>query len=373
MTNAKKTLIFISKDPIMTAAFIAAAVSTFFIRPSLDYVAYIDGHVLSLLLSMMLVVAGFQKVGIFDIIVNQLLRFVKDVRTLAFVLIGICFFSSMLITNDVALITFVPLSIILLTQTHQHHLLIPIIVMQTIAANLGSMFTPLGNPQNLYLFSISNMTIFSFLEIMFLPTLLSFLLITAVIFLIKPTSIQYVHTQMSIKKDEVETLFWLIMFAFCLLAVLKIMPYTWVLGIIIIGVILIDRQILFNVDYGLLMTFIFLFIFIGNLKAIPQISSALGTLVGGHEIAVGILLSQVLSNVPAAMLLSKFTLNYSDLLIGVNLGGLGTLIASMASVISFKYYASTIGAKTGKYLMVFTLANLFFLAILWAVFSGLSL
>lgn len=369
MEKVKKPLILLNKDPILTVAFVAAAVSAVFIQPSRAYADYIDGYVLSLLMSMMLVVAGFQKVGVFDFIVYKLLMYVKDTRTLAFVLVGICFFSSMLVTNDVALITFVPLSILLLTQTQNQKLLIPIIVMQTIAANLGSMFTPLGNPQNLYLFSISNMTILTFLKIMFLPTLVSLILITVSIFFIKPERIKPLKGSGVKLTRNMESSFWIVMFILCLLAVLKILPYLWVLAIILLGVVRIDRKLLLDVDYGLLITFVCLFVLIGNLKTIPQVSTALASVVNGQEITTGILLSQVISNVPAAILLSKFTMHYSGLLIGVNLGGLGTLIASMASVISFKFYASTEGAKTGKYLMIFTIVNVIFLAILWGVVS----
>lgn len=365
MEKVKKPLFILNKDPIMTAAFFAAAVSAVFIHPSSAYLNYIDGHVLSLLLSMMIVVAGFQKVGVFDFVVDQLLKYVKETRTLAFVLIGICFFSSMFITNDVALITFVPLSILLLTQTKNHKLLIPIIVMQTIAANLGSMFTPLGNPQNLYLFSISNMTIYSFLKIMLFPTVVSFILISVSIFLIKPERIEVIKGSGVTFTLNNESTFWIVMFILCLLAVLKVLPYLLVLVIILLGVIRIDRKLLFDVDFGLLFTFVCLFVFIGNLKSMPQVSLALASVVTGHEITAGILLSQVFSNVPAAILLSKFTMNFSDLLIGVNLGGLGTLIASMASVISFKFYAATEGSEIGKYLMIFTATNVLFLAILW--------
>ena len=367
MEKVKKTFLLLNKDPILTVAFIAAAVSAVFIQPSRAYADYIDGYVLSLLLSMMLVIAGFQKVGVFDFIVDWLLKYVIETRTLAYVLVGICFFSSMLITNDVALITFVPLSILLLKQTQNQKLLIPIIVMQTIAANLGSMFTPLGNPQNLYLFSISNMTIFAFLKVMLVPTIVSFLLITASILLIKPERIEPIEGNGVKLTLNIESTFWIIMFILCLLAVLKILPYMWVLAIILLGVVRIDRKLLQDVDYGLLITFVCLFVFIGNLKTIPEVSMALASVVNGQEITTGILLSQVISNVPAAILLSKFTMHYSDLLIGVNLGGLGTLIASMASVISYKFYASTEGAKTGKYLLVFTVANVLFLAILWGV------
>ncbi len=365
MEKIKKPTLLFNNDPILTVAFFAAAVSAVFIHPSHAYWDYIDGHVLSLLLSMMIVIAGFQKVGVFDFIVDQLLKYVKETRTLAFVLVGICFFSSMFITNDVALITFVPLSIILLTQIRNQKLLIPIIVMQTIAANLGSMFTPLGNPQNLYLFSISNMTIFAFLGTMLLPTVVSFILISASILLIKPERIEPLKGSGITLTRNKESTFWILMFFLCLMAVLKILPYFLVLVIILIGALKIDRKLILNVDYGLLFTFVCLFVFIGNLKSIPQVSLALASVVDGHEITAGIVLSQLFSNVPAAILLSKFTIHYSNLLIGVNLGGLGTLIASMASVISFKFYAATEGAETSKYLLVFTVMNVLFLAALW--------
>lgn len=367
MEKVKKPFLALNKDPILTVAFIAAATSAIFIKPSYTYVEYIDGYVLSLLLAMMLVIAGFQKVGLFDFVVDQLLKYVKDTRTLAFVLIGICFFSSMLITNDVALITFVPLSILLLTQTQNQKLLIPIIIMQTIAANLGSMFTPLGNPQNLYLFSISNMTLLAFLKIMLRPTVISFLLILISIFLIKKKRIDPIKERRGKFAYSGESVFWLFMFILCLLAVIKILPYLWVLAIITIGVLRIDRKLLLKVDYGLLVTFVCLFVFIGNLKSIPQVSTVLASVVDGNEITAGILLSQLISNVPAAILLSKFTIQYADLLIGVNLGGLGTLIASMASVISFKFYATTEGAKTGKFLMFFSISNGLFLLVLWGL------
>lgn len=273
----------------------------------------------------------------------------------------------MLITNDVALITFVPLSILLLTQTQNQKLLIPIIIMQTIAANLGSMFTPLGNPQNLYLFSISNMTLLAFLKIMLRPTVVSFLLILLSIFLIKKKRIDPIKEGRGKFAYSGESIFWLFMFILCLLAVIKILPYLWVLAIITIGVLRIDRKLLLKVDYGLLVTFVCLFVFIGNLRSIPQVSTVLASVVDGNEITAGILLSQLISNVPAAILLSKFTIQYADLLIGVNLGGLGTLIASMASVISFKFYASTEGAKTGKFLMFFSILNGLFLLVLWGL------
>ena len=365
MKKIRKSLAFLYGDPILFAAFVLALISTLFVHPSKNYVTYLDLRVLSLLFSMMLVVAGFQRAGIFGCVIAYLFKFVHTTRMLIFVFVGVCFFGSMLITNDVALITFVPLCIITLTQTEKGKLLIPVIVLQTIAANLGSMLTPLGNPQNLFLYSAFNMTMGQFLKTMAIPSAISFLLLVAAILLIPSEQIEPPAKQQGADMVGKKAALWCVLFFVCLLAVLRILPYSIVLVIVLVGAVLFERKTLLWVDYGLLLTFIFLFVFIGNMKNIPIVSDTLSRLVDTRELAVAILLSQVISNVPAAMLLSKFTTNYSALLIGVNLGGLGTLIASMASVISYKLYAFTKDAETGKYLAVFTGWNLLFLGILW--------
>ena len=169
----------VKRDPVLFASFLLATASAFLVPPSAAYLAYLDIRVLCLLLSLMLVVAGLKEAGLFHWMVDKLLRLVHSTRALSVALTCVCFFSSMLITNDVALITFVPLSILLLTETGKHSLLIPVIVLQTIAANLGSMLTPLGNPQNLYLYSVSGMAVSDFLLTMAFPTLISLLLLLA--------------------------------------------------------------------------------------------------------------------------------------------------------------------------------------------------
>lgn len=362
--KTKTALHNLLKDPVLFAAMAAAVFSALFVPPSKAYWGYLDLRVLCLLLSLMLVVAGLQKVGMFGIAIERLLKLVHSTRTLAAVLVGVCFFSSMLITNDVALITFVPLGIMTLTRAQKQELLIPIIVLQTVAANLGSMLTPLGNPQNLYLYSLSNMTTRQFLEVMAVPWAISLLILAAMVLLIKSEPVNALTDASVETAGAKKALPWIILFLVCLLAVLRIIPYSLALVSVITGVIIFDRPILFRADYSLLLTFAFLFVFIGNIKNVPAISAALSAFVDGRELSIGILLSQVISNVPAAMLLSNFTSNYSMLLIGVNVGGLGTLIASMASLISYKLYASTPDAHTGKYLVVFTVINFLFLGIL---------
>ena len=359
---------FLRRDPVLAAALILAFVSAFFVPPSLDYLGYIDFHVLALLLSLMLVVAGLQKSGAFTLLTDKLLRRVKSTRSLAAVLVGVCFFTSMLITNDVALITFVPLSIMLLGQKEDEKLLMLVVVLQTIAANLGSGLTPLGNPQNLYLYSLSGMSLGEFLSVMLMPTLISAFLLAGAVFLIKPREIVRKPSNNGEGEVTVRKLApWLLLFAVCMLVVLHLVHYLVMLVIVVAAVAVLDRSLLGKADYALLLTFIGFFVFIGNVKNIPAVSDLLSSLVAGRELGVGVLLSQVISNVPAAMLLSGFTKNYASLLVGVNLGGLGTLIASMASMISYKIYAAAPGAKAGKYFALFTGLNVLFLAILLMV------
>lgn len=362
----KKFTTFIRHDPVLFAAMVLAVISAFFVPPSAQYISYIDYRVLCLLLSLMLVVAGLKKAGVFDLLVSKLLSMAASARALAAVLTGVCFFSSMLITNDVALITFVPLAIMTLTQAGKQKLLIPVIVLQTIAANLGSMLTPLGNPQNLYIYALSGMSTGKFLAVMSIPTALSFVLLAISILFIKGEKIDIDRNSLPQVSGLKRAIPWAALFIVCILAVAHILHYAVALVVVVLAVLMLDRSILPKADYGLLLTFIFFFIFIGNIKALPAVSNALSQLVAGREMTVGILLSQFISNVPAAMLLSGFTTDYPSLLLGVNLGGLGTLIASMASVISYKLYAAADGAKPGKYLGIFTAVNVAMLAVLWA-------
>lgn len=363
--KTQKVIRFVLGDPVLLAAFAAAMISALFVPPSKKYLSYLDMRVLCILLSLMLVVAGLQKAGAFEIVIERMLKLVHNTRTLTAVLVGTCFFSSMLITNDVALITFVPLGIMMLTKAQKQKLMIPVIVLQTVAANLGSMLTPLGNPQNLYLYSLSNMTLGQFLRVMAVPSFISFLMLAAMVFMIKPEPVKLLEKTNEQDTDTGKIIPWIVLFLVCLLAVLRVVPFGAALAAVIVGTLVLDKTIMLRADYGLLLTFAFLFVFIGNIKSIPAVSSTLSSVVRGRELPTAILLSQIVSNVPAAMLLSKFTFHYTALLIGVNLGGLGTLIASMASLISYRFYVSTAGAKKGRYFALFTAVNLLLLGVLW--------
>lgn len=370
MEHAMKTkpLSHLKKDPVLYASLLVAVISAFLVPPSAAYLGYIDWHVLGLLLSLMLAVAGLKKVGVFDFLVERLLRLVHTTRMLTLTLVAVCFFSSMLITNDVALITFVPLAVMLLTQTGKEKLLIPVIALQTVAANLGSMLTPMGNPQNLYLYSLFGLSVGEFLSIMLLPAVVSLALLTAASLAVKSEPIAPAE-QGGVPLSAKSAVPWLLLFVLCLLTVVHVLHFALVLAVVVAVTFILDKELLKKADYGLLLTFIFFFIFIGNMKSIPAVSDTLSALVAGREMTAGILLSQIISNVPAAMLLSGFSNAYAPLLIGVNLGGLGTIIASMASLISYKLYAALPDAKAGKYMGVFTVVNAAFLAILWLLMA----
>ncbi len=361
----EKIIKFCKKEVVLVVATVLAIISACIVPPSTDYFDYIDWRVLGILLSLMIVMAGLQNNGLFDALGEALLAKTKRVWHLVFVLVALCFFLSMFITNDVALITFVPFAVIALEKSGLERLLIPVIVLQTIAANLGSMLTPIGNPQNLYLYNLSGMSIVEFVMVMLPYTVVSFvLLVISMLFLKgKRESVIALTTrqdELNVKKIVV----YLILFILAFLVVLKVLPYEWVLGIVMVVVFLMERQVLKGVDYCLLLTFISFFIFTGNIGNIPVIKNTLQTLVEGREVIVGVIASQAISNVPAALLLSGFTEDYKELLVGVNLGGLGTLIASMASLISYKILANKYNEKKGKYFLWFTIANVIFLAVL---------
>lgn len=366
-----RVLRYFKKDPVLMASLCLAILSTFLVKPSASYIEYIDFRVLGILLSLMLVMAGFQKNDFFDYLGRLLLKKCHNILQLVLVLTFLCFFSSMLITNDVALITFVPFAVMTLRKAGKEKLYIPVIVSQTLAANLGSMLTPLGNPQNLYLYNLAEFSIVSFLKLLFPYTLISGLLLLLMQWFIvrkdakDSQSLLTENDQVTIRKD----IFWKngvygVLFLCCLLTVFRLVPYYVVLIGILLVLCFLDRYVIGSVDYSLLLTFIFFFVFTGNLGKIEVVQNALSQVIANREVYIGVLASQFISNVPAALLLSGFTNDYSALLLGVDLGGLGTLIASMASLISYKIYAATEGAQKGKYLLVFSVTNIVFLGIL---------
>ncbi len=362
----KQIMKFVKKEIMLCISFLLALISMAFVPIDYKYIEYIDFHTLIILFSLMIIMAGLRKLEVFAMIGRWMLNKTRSVRSIAMVLVLLCFGFSMVITNDVALITFVPFTIEVLMMAGLEKYLIRIVVLQTIASNLGSMLTPIGNPQNLYLFSISNINLGSFITLMLPYTLFSLIgLVLACILLIGKDSpfIDVPDSRITIT-DKKKTFVYLLLFLFALTSVAHIVPGYIVLVVILVVVIVMDFKILRKADYSLLLTFIFLFIFIGNIKRVPEISTWLYSIIQGNELLTSILASQFISNVPAAILLSGFTDNIRALIVGTNLGGLGTIIASMASLISFKYFGATKENKKAAYLGVFTVLNLIFLALL---------
>ena len=366
--------LFLKNETVLCVSFLLAVLSAFVIKPDMLYLTYPDYRTIALLFCLMIIVAGFQSLGIFRMLGHFLITRAGSIRGLSVVMILLCFFSSMVITNDVTLITFVPFTILVLRMSGRVERILKLVVLETIAANLGSMATPIGNPQNLYLYSISDLTAGEFMQAVLPYAGLSLILLVIVVFVGKDEPLLDVSV-----KDEQEkraekkagrvlgqAMPLLILLILCLLVVFRILPYQPVLICVILVILVINRKLYLSVDYFLLLTFLCFFVFIGNMKRIPQVSELLVSVVQGRELLIGILTSQIISNVPAAILLAGFSSDFSALLTGVNLGGLGTLIASLASLISFKFFAKEYPDKKGAFLKEFTIWNLLFLLVLAA-------
>lgn len=355
---------FIKKEAVLSAAFVLAVVSAFIVPPDRGYIEYIDWNTLLLLYSLMAVMAGFQELGVFSLIGESLLSKISNTRQMLLILVFLPFVFSMLITNDVALITFVPFGLIVLQMANREQLVIPLVVMQTIAANLGSMLTPMGNPQNLYLYAQSGMSPADFVALMLPYSITAAVCLLIAIFFIKKDKIPRLSTAAEKTLDIKMFSCYAIGFLICLLCVAKV--FGAIVAAIAVSLFLLvkNRPLFKKIDYSLLGTFICFFIFIGNMGRIDEFCTFLESILIGHESTVAIALSQIISNVPAALLLSGFSHNWNALIIGTNLGGLGTLIASMASLISYKQVAHKYPKLRSKYLLYFTAGNIAMLIIL---------
>ncbi len=367
---------FFKRETILCIALMLAAASSFFITPDSKYISYIDFRTLCMLFCLMAVMSGLKRLSFFSFLAESMLSKVRNLGLMVFNLWFLCFITSMLITNDVALITFVPFAITVLSMLPKEireHLALPVISMQTVAANLGSMFTPIGNPQNLYLYAKSGISFASFLKIMAPYTILSFILLSSwTFFLCKKAkkTLTVTFRDKSVLGDKRKTASYFVLFAICIMAVGKIIKFEVALAAVLSYTVLFDRKTLRNVDYSLLMTFVGFFIFIGNMGRVQGFRNFLENIINGHETITAVISSQVISNVPAALLLSGFTDDSKALIIGTNLGGLGTLIASMASLISFKYVAKEDKALRLPYIKCFTASNIIFLALELALFHA---
>lgn len=360
---------FLRSQTVLVVSAVLALVSCFFVPPSLAYVSYVDWRVLGLLFTLMAVVAGLRTAGTFRVLTEFLLRKVSSMRVIALLLVLLCFGFSMFLTNDVTLITLVPFTLLVFRQmAGSEKALVHTLVLETLAANLGSMLTPIGNPQNLYLYSQYDLSLGVFFRTMAPYTGLSLALLVVLTLVLVPGGAASLSEGSTFHSFHRKTFFvYAALFLLCLLSVARVLDWRVLLVAVLAVVVLENYRLLRMVDYSLLLTFVFFFVFIGNVGSLADVREFLENAVGGREVETGILTSQVISNVPAALLLSKFTTDGTGLLVGVNLGGLGTLIASMASLITYRLYAATDRAMKGRYFGEFTLWNVVFLAALYAL------
>ena len=357
---------FFKKHTVLCIAALAAAVTCFFVPPSADYIDYFDFKTLSCLFLTLAVICALRNIKFFTILARKIVMLTGNLRMLTLSLVYITFIGSMLIANDMALITFLPLGYFALTVTKQEKYMAYIFILQNISANLGGMLTPFGNPQNLYIYSYFNIPTGEFTGIMLAPFLIAVAMLTLCCLFLKSAPLAITEDfpeRLNIKR----TVLYLVMFAFSLLIVFRAVPY--LAGLIIIPLILVfaDRDALKAVDYPLLLTFVMFFIFSGNMSKIEAINSLVSSLLEKSTLLVSTLSCQIISNVPSAILLSQFTDNYRELLLGVNIGGTGTIIASLASLITFSEYRLLHPGDSKKYFLLFTLINAVFLVILTAV------
>lgn len=369
-TAFKKITSFFKKETVLCIAFLLSLASVFLNPPNEKYIGFIDFRVLGILLGLMLVMEGLKAIGVFEEICRMLTGFTKNTMQLSFVLVLLCFFSSMFITNDVALVTFVPLAIMTLKQTGHENKTVITVILQTVAANLGSMLMPSGNPQNLYLFDLSGMTLGNFIILMLPYTIVSLILISLFVILGKRLPVETIKAKEKSfsKKHKIYAVIYSLIFVLGILTVCKLIPWYAFLSVSMISSFIMNKNSYKTVDYSLLLTFTFFFIFIGNISSLSSVRQFLTDTVNGRETLIGIAASQLISNVPAALMLSGFTKRYSDLIIGVDLGGLGTLIASMASLISYKAVAAAYPQKRKSYILIFTAVNIAFLVILYSIY-----
>lgn len=354
---------FLKKNAVMCIALVAAIITCFIQPIDSAYINYFDFKTLTCLFCVLAVVCALKNIDFFYMLARKVVQIFKTARMSVLALVYITFIGSMLIANDMALLTFLPLGYFVLTTTGKQKYMAVTFILQNIAANLGGMLTPFGNPQNLYLYSKFNIPNIDFMTIMARPFVVSIILITlSCIVFVKPEPLVLPDEKIVINPKK--TIIYLLLFLLSIVIVFRGIPY-WI-GLIVIPTVLyfFDKKALKMVDYGLLLTFVFFFIFAGNMARIDVVRDLFSTLLDKSTLLVSIISCQFISNVPSAILLSQFTENYSELLVGVNIGGVGTLISSLASLITFREYVKHNPKKTGFYIALFSMFNFSFLIIL---------
>ncbi|PWM74912.1 MAG: citrate transporter [Bacillota bacterium] len=355
----------LKNNVVLLVALAAAAITCFFVPPDGAYAEYFDMRTLSCLFCTMAVVAALKNVKFFTFTADRIVRKFKNTRNVVLALVFVTYVGSMVMANDMALITFLPLGYFALGGCGQKKLMAFTFVMQNVAANLGGMLTPFGNPQNLYLYSYYSIPAAEFFAIMAVPFLTAFALIAGVCFFVKKEPAEIVAAAPS-APSAWRTAVYFALFALSVMIVFRVFPYYWGAAAVVASLIFLDYKAFAKVDYALLLTFCAFFVFSGNMARIPAVREFFSFLMGRSTLFFGVLSCQVISNVPSAVLLSKFTSDYASLLVAVNIGGLGTPVASLASLITLSNFRQT-GGSVKRYLGLFFLINVSFLAVLLAV------
>lgn len=336
-----KILKFFKTNFIFTISILAAIISCFFVLPDKEYLGYFDIDTLVCITLLLLVIAGFSNIQFFQKVARFLVKKFKNTRSIIMCLIFITYISALVNANDMSLLTFLPLAYIVLKYTNNLRYVAFTFIMQNIASNLGGMITPIGNPQNLYIYSYYDLTLLEFFKIMAMPTLLALILIITVCLFIKKIPLEF--------KDEETTKFsipkaitYACLFIITILVVLGVLPW-WIATIIIIITLLIcDIKAFALVDYTIPLTFVAFFIFSGNLSRIPAIINVMESFINDYTFITAYISCQAISNVPTAVLLSKFTNNYAHLLVSVNVASLGIIFSSLSGVIALKEYIKVV-------------------------------
>ena len=366
-----RTTTFLKREAVLCIAFICACASVTITGDVVAIADYVDWRVISLLFCLTSATAGLSESGAIDRASRALVAGDRSKRLVCFALVMLPFFVSMLVTNDVALLSVVPIAIIALEAAGWRKSIPLVIVLQTIAANLGGMLTPIGNPQNLFIFTTFGLTTGDFFVALAPFGLLAFVILAACCIAMGKGRAR-VRIDASAKPFDAHRFgLHATLFVLSVLAVVRIIPYQVVVGIIIVTLAMFDRPVFAKIDYGLLATFICFFVFSGSLAHIPTVQASLGSLMQSHPMLTALLASQVISNVPASVLLAEFTGNWHSLLVGVDLGGLGTPVASLASLIAFRIYLQSRGASSSAFMSRFVVANVAVLAAMVALYAVL--
>ena len=368
MSTKEKIFNFIKSEVVLCVAIVFAIITCFFVPIDKEYLTYFDWRTLALLFCMLAVVAGLKSTNVFEVISRKMIGLFHTRRAVIYSLVFGTFFFDMIVANDMSLITFLPLTYIVLHSTKNDKYLAFTFIMQTIAANMGGMITPYGNPQNLYLYSYYNIPTSEFFGILFAQAIMVAVLLWICCSFIHNEPLK-LRRKSKIIISRKELLIYSILFILVILGIFRVLPYMLVLAIAFLTIAITDIKRFKKVDYGLLATFFVFFVFSGNIARIPQIKELISSIVTRNTLLAGIVSCQFISNVPTAIFLSKFTLNYRELLVSVNIGSLGILISSLASLITLKEFLKHQPKKFWKYLGMFTLFNTMFLIILLLITS----